>query len=78
MSLGAATHAFDQNQRAVFLQLGIPSQSNGDYVYPIESPYGADFAPPGYYMLFVMTPKTGSVSGTNRVPSEAVFIKLLL
>lgn len=64
VSLGSMTHSFDQNQRSVQLTLGANIQIGTDaYLSIAVSPYGAQVAPPGYYMLFV-------VDG-QRIPSIA-------
>jgi hypothetical protein len=75
ISLGATTHAFDQNQRAIILPLesGPP---NGVHPYIVSTPENSNIAPPGYYMFFVLRPKSASTSGTNRIPSIAKFLRL--
>ncbi len=78
ISLGATTHAFDQNQRAVLLTITQVPPINGVYNYEVTAPDNANIAPPGYYMLFVLRPKSASTSGTNRIPSIAKFLKLKL
>jgi hypothetical protein len=65
---GAATHAFDQNQRYVplsFVKAGNPQR------LLVTSPASPDSAPPGYYMLFL----TGSADGSD-VPSIARWVQL--
>jgi hypothetical protein len=47
--LGAATHAFDQNQR--FNNLNFSGDANG---LTVTSPANPNLAPPGHYMLFVL------------------------
>ncbi len=78
ISLGATTHAFDQNQRAVLLTATQIGPINSVYHYEITAPEKPDIAPPGYYMLFVLRPKSASTTGTNRIPSIAKFLKLKL
>lgn len=65
MRPGAATHAFDQEQR--FQRLNF-QQSPGGLL--IEAPANANLAPPGYYMLFLIN--------SNGVPSVAKFVRLPL
>lgn len=72
---GAPTHAFDQDQRAIYLEI-LTSIANGGITYSIKAPADSNVAPPGYYMLFVLKHKNQSISGEVRIPSEAVFVKL--
>jgi hypothetical protein len=72
---GAATHAFDQDQRAIFLKVK-PGQLNGQIPYEIYTPNNANIAPKVYYMLFVLRPKSGSSSGELRIPSFAKFVHI--
>jgi PKD repeat protein len=60
---GAATHAFDMEQRLVGL-----SYTVGSGVLNVTAPPNGNIAPPGYYMLFVLN--------TAGVPSVARFVKL--
>lgn len=64
MHLGSATHAFDQGQFRVPLQI----ESRGGGVLGLRSPANANIAPPGVYMLFTI-----DAAG---VPSVAKMIKL--
>jgi hypothetical protein len=75
--LGSVTHQFDMNQR--FLDLGCfwenggsGADSSGGSGTPgaliVNGPLDANIAPPGHYMLFVLTE-----SGT---PSEAVYVQV--
>lgn len=60
---GADTHQFDEDAR----HLNLPfTQSGGQLT--IEAPANANLAPPGYYMLFALSPEG--------VPSVASFIRL--
>ena len=61
---GAATHAFDQDQRFVPL-LFTPS---GTDRLEVQAPADSNLAPPGYYMLFLID-EAG-------VPSVATFVRL--
>jgi hypothetical protein len=61
---GAATHAFDMDQRVVGL-----SFTAGNGVLNVTSPPNGNIAPPGYYMLFVLN--------SDGVPSVAKFVRLL-
>ena len=60
---GAATHAFDMEQRLVGL-----SYTVGSGVLNVTAPPNGNIAPPGYYMLFVL-----DAAG---VPSVARFVRL--
>ena len=59
---GAATHAFDENQRFVPLTF---SQTTGGLT--VQAPANANLAPPGHYMLFIVN--------TAGVPSVAPFVR---
>src|SRR5262245_36748908 len=59
--LGAATHAFDMDQRLVGLAYTI-----GAGVLNVTAPPNGNIAPPGYYMLFALN--------TAGVPSVASFV----
>jgi hypothetical protein len=61
---GAVTHAFDMDQRYVEL---VSSPSGTDRL-TVQVPRDEHIAPPGYYMLFVLS--------ENGVPSEAEFVHL--
>jgi hypothetical protein len=50
VSLGADTHQVDMNQH--FVPLGFTASGN---TLTIQSPASAGLAPPGYYMLFILT-----------------------
>ena len=63
MGLPAVTHGFDQNQRHVSLTFEV----GGDYVLSVTAPANGNIAPPGYYMLFLVS--------DDGAPSEAVFIQ---
>jgi hypothetical protein len=63
MSPGAVTHAFDMGQRAITLTF-----SGTGSTIQATTPLNAMVAPPGYYMLFVVS--------TAGVPSVATFVKL--
>jgi hypothetical protein len=60
----AVTHSFNMDQRYVRLAV---SQSSGSQL-SIAAPASANLAPPGYYMLFVVT--------AAGVPSIAAWVKL--
>lgn len=74
MSLGSTTHAFDQNQRAAYLNV----VQQASTFYDLTMPEGPNILPPGYYMLFILRPKADSNSGTSRIPSEARIIRLVI
>jgi hypothetical protein len=61
---GAATHAFDMDQRLVGMNF-----TAGNGVLNVTAPPNGNIAPPGYYMLFVL-------NGAG-VPSDAKFVRLL-
>ena len=65
VSPSAVTHGFDQNQR--YVPLTVVSQVRT--TVSVMSPPNPNIAPPGFYMLFVLS---------SGVPSEAVFLKLTL
>ncbi|PYX31949.1 MAG: hypothetical protein DMG80_09110 [Acidobacteria bacterium] len=65
MRAGAATHAFDRDQRMV--GLSFTDQGNGTLL--LNAPVNGNLAPPGYYMLFVV-----NVAG---VPSVASWVQVL-
>jgi hypothetical protein len=58
----SVTHGFDQNQRFQWLSF---TKNSGSLT--VQAPGGANTAPPGYYMLFVVN--------TNGVPSVAKFVR---
>jgi hypothetical protein len=60
---GSVTDSFDQDQRYVSL-----SFTRGSGTLAVQAPANANVAPPGYYMLFIVT-STG-------VPSVATFVQL--
>jgi hypothetical protein len=61
----SVTHGFDQNQR--YLSLGFAPDAGA---LTIQAPAGPDLAPPGYYMLFLVS--------SAGVPSVARFVQLTL
>lgn len=60
---GAVTHFFDQNTRYVPLAF---TQASGGLT--LSAPAGANFAPPGYYMLFIVN--------SSGIPSIAPILQL--
>ena len=62
---GATTHSADMNQR--YVRLAVTAAADGSGV-EIVSPPNANVAPPGYYMLFVLS--------EMGVPSRAKFVHL--
>ncbi len=76
IKLGATTHAFDEDQRCIILSPGNTPVINGGITYSPIAPANANIAPPGYYMIFAVSYKASSTSGTNRIPSIAKFVKL--
>ena len=63
--LGAVTHSFDQNTRFVPLSFAIGIDDTLD----VQAPPNGNVAPPGYYMLFLIS--------SEGVPSVARFVRLL-
>ena len=61
---GSTTHHFDSEQRYVLLA----SEENGHGRFSVTAPSTTNEAPRGYYMMVTRT--------NNRVPSEAVWVKL--
>jgi hypothetical protein len=59
---GSVTHGFDEDQRFVPL-----SFSTGTGSLTVQAPANANFAPPGYYMLFLVN--------SSGVPSIAKFVR---
>jgi hypothetical protein len=70
----STTHGNDMDQRCIFLSFSDFGGGN----YRFNAPLTSNIAPPGYYMLFVLKPKAESISGTNKIPSNAVFVKISL
>ena len=66
MSPAAVTHGFDMGQREI--QLQIVSQVNATNTITLKGPLNGNVAPPGYYMLFLLS--------NQGVPSVSKFIKL--
>ncbi|MDQ3136329.1 MAG: DUF1929 domain-containing protein [Gemmatimonadota bacterium] len=63
IALGSTTHAFDANQR--FMWLDFTTTTGG---ISVKAPASRNLAPPGYYMLFTLN--------GNGVPSKARIIRL--
>jgi hypothetical protein len=61
---GAVTHAFDQSQRAINLEITNRNSAG----LTLKAPPNGKVAPPGYYMLFIVS--------DQGVPSISKFIKL--
>ncbi len=74
ISLPSVTHGFDCNQRFVYLDFSSPSKGTLQIIPPADE----YVATPGYYMLFIVKPKTLSVSGETNLPSIAKIVKLQL
>ncbi len=72
---GSVTHALDMEQRYIELSIG-DAIVNGGVTYSVQAPANANIAPPGYYMLFVLKPKQGSLSGQTSIPSVASWVRL--
>jgi hypothetical protein len=69
--LGAATHGVDMDQRSVGLSF---NPTNGSFM--VTAPANANVAPPGMYMLFVLRPKSASLTGETRIPSVAKVVNV--
>ena len=65
MKNGAATHAFDMDQRMIGLSFTVAGGA-----LTVTAPPNGNIAPPGYYMLFLMN--------NSGVPSIAKFVQLSL
>jgi galactose oxidase len=63
IALGSVTHAFDMNQRFMWLSFTKTSSS-----LQVQAPGNRNTAPPGYYMLFILS--------SDGVPSKAKIVKL--
>jgi len=63
IALGSVTHAFDMNQRFMWLTF---TKASG--ALKVLAPGNRNTAPPGYYMLFILS--------SNGVPSKARIVKL--
>ncbi len=63
VALGSVTHAFDANQR--FMWLNFTTTSGG---ITVQAPASRNLAPPGFYMLFTLN--------ANNVPSKARIMRL--
>lgn len=63
IAIGSTTHAFDANQR--FMWLDFTAASGG---IAVKAPTSRNVAPPGYYMLFILN--------GNGVPSRARIIRV--
>ncbi|MEO6695499.1 MAG: DUF1929 domain-containing protein [Ignavibacteria bacterium] len=68
----STTHGNDMDQRCIFLSFSDFGGGN----YKFNTPANSYIAPPGYYMLFVLKPKAESISGENKIPSNAVFVHI--
>lgn len=69
----SSTHGYNSEQRYIELEFESDIQAGS---YLVTSPLNPNIAPPGIYMFFVMKDVSESISGTSKIPSEAVFIKL--
>ncbi len=65
--LASVTHSFDQNQRFVRLQFSV----DDTFQLSVTAPANSNLAPPGYYMLFVV-----SDAANGGVPSVARYVGL--
>jgi galactose oxidase len=63
IALGSTTHAFDMNQR--FMWLDFTAAAGG---ISVKAPSSRNLAPPGFYMLFLLN--------ANNVPSKGKIIRL--
>jgi hypothetical protein len=63
IAIGSVTHAFDMNQRFMWLTFTKSSSA-----LTVQAPGNRNLAPPGYYMLFILN--------SSGVPSKAKIVKL--
>ncbi|MGH2574492.1 MAG: galactose oxidase-like domain-containing protein, partial [Ignavibacteria bacterium] len=49
---------------------------NSDYTHTVTAPSNGNILTPGYYMMFVLRPKSASSSGQLRIPSVARSVRL--
>ena len=66
--LGSVTHHFDQNQR--YVPLVFQADPSSLYNLIVQAPPNGNLAPPGYYMLFLIS--------DDGVPSVAKYVQLTL
>ena len=67
MRLAWTTHCFDQNQRYVPLVFEVDQAAQAPTLI-VEAPTDGTLAPPGYYMLFLIS--------DDGVPSVAKYVRL--
>lgn len=72
ISPGSCTHHFDWDQRHIRMSFG-PAPGSGKKLM-VHAPAHGGVAPPGWYMLFVVS--DGSTSGGVEIPSIARFVQL--
>jgi len=63
IAIGSVTHAFDMNQRFMWLSF---TKASG--ALTVQAPGSRNIAPPGYYMLFILN--------SSSVPSKARIVRL--
>ena len=72
LRLGAVTHEFDQDQRCVPLKFRVFNDSS----LRVSAPANGNVAPPGYYMLFIISrdgvPSMARYVHVRRLPSVSV------
>jgi hypothetical protein len=77
---GSVTHHFDAEQRCIRLDVTARSTHNKITGASLPAqPLGSRIAPPGYYMLFVVTKPVPQAPGQGRrlqVPSVATFVRI--
>ncbi|PKA48747.1 hypothetical protein AXF42_Ash018689 [Apostasia shenzhenica] len=61
------THGFSMNQRLVVLRVAAFEAGFGRYIVKVSAPPSGNIAPPGWYMLFVVS---------KGLPSEAVWVHI--
>lgn len=72
MRAGSVTHAFDTDQRLIWLDIASKSASS----ISVNAPYSPTAAPPGDYMLFALR-DLGAAAGSMRyVPSKACWVRV--
>jgi hypothetical protein len=64
---GSVTHHFDFDQRYLELPFSLTSYADRTFVMTATAPANGTYAPPGYYMLFVLVKGRPSVAATVRI-----------
>eukprot|EP01061_Rhynchopus_euleeides_P027008 TRINITY_DN439_c2_g1_i1.p1 TRINITY_DN439_c2_g1~~TRINITY_DN439_c2_g1_i1.p1 ORF type:complete len:1420 (+),score=378.26 TRINITY_DN439_c2_g1_i1:108-4367(+) len=70
LKTGSMTHSFDMDQRCVELEVVNAQRRGSGALVKVRLPASPNTAPPGYYMIFVVS------AGGKGVPSEGHIVKL--